>query len=51
MLLTVSESSLPQEEEAWFDVGIIKATSCMVTHFFLPSETSLESQYNVSLHF
>lgn len=29
----------------WYDVGIIKGTSCLVTHYFLPSEMSLEEQY------
>ncbi|GMS84241.1 hypothetical protein PENTCL1PPCAC_6416, partial [Pristionchus entomophagus] len=36
----------PVEEEVWFDVGIIKGTSCMVTHYFISSENSLESTYN-----
>ncbi|XGW25544.1 hypothetical protein V3C99_006726 [Haemonchus contortus] len=33
------------EEEQWHDVGIIKGTSCLVTHYFLPGEQSLESTY------
>ncbi|ETN68572.1 hypothetical protein NECAME_05536, partial [Necator americanus] len=33
------------EEELWFDVGIIKGTSCVVTHYFLHGEQSLESTY------
>ncbi|WKY06448.1 hypothetical protein Q1695_006551 [Nippostrongylus brasiliensis] len=33
------------EEELWHDVGIIKGTSCLVTHYFLPGEQSLESTY------
>ncbi|GMT24710.1 hypothetical protein PFISCL1PPCAC_16007 [Pristionchus fissidentatus] len=37
---------VPQEEEVWFDVGIIKGTSCMVTHYFISSENSLESTYH-----
>ncbi|KAK6016206.1 kelch repeat protein, partial [Ostertagia ostertagi] len=31
---TVKQS--PPEEEQWYDVGIIKGTSCLVTHYFLP---------------
>ncbi|KAK6040544.1 hypothetical protein COOONC_21952 [Cooperia oncophora] len=36
------------EEEQWYDVGIIKGTSCLVTHYFLPGEQSLESTFGVS---
>ncbi|VDK57600.1 unnamed protein product [Anisakis simplex] len=43
-----------KEEPQWFDVGIIKGTSCMVTHFFLPSDMPLEdaygSAYDVGMH-
>ena len=30
--------SLVKKENQWFDVGIIKATSCVVSHYHLPSE-------------
>ncbi|KHJ98969.1 hypothetical protein OESDEN_01026 [Oesophagostomum dentatum] len=33
------------EEEIWYDVGIIKGTSCVVTHYFLHGDQSLESTY------
>ncbi|KAL6738471.1 hypothetical protein Aduo_012016 [Ancylostoma duodenale] len=33
------------DEEIWFDVGIIKGTSCVVTHYFLHGDQSLESTY------
>ncbi|KIH68376.1 hypothetical protein ANCDUO_01290 [Ancylostoma duodenale] len=36
------------DEEIWFDVGIIKGTSCVVTHYFLHGDQSLESTYGVS---
>lgn len=36
------------DEELWFDVGIIKGTSCVVTHYFLHGDQSLESTYGVS---
>uniref|UniRef100_F1KTK5 Host cell factor 1 n=1 Tax=Ascaris suum TaxID=6253 RepID=F1KTK5_ASCSU len=43
-----------KEEPQWFDVGIIKGTSCMVTHFFLPSDIPLEdaygSDFDVGMH-
>ena len=29
-----------RKENQWFDVGIIKGTSCVVSHYHLPSETS-----------
>ncbi|VDK55398.1 unnamed protein product [Cylicostephanus goldi] len=35
----------PVDEEIWFDVGIIKGTSCVVTHYFLHGDQSLESTY------
>ncbi|CAJ0602957.1 unnamed protein product [Cylicocyclus nassatus] len=35
----------PLDEEIWFDVGIIKGTSCVVTHYFLHGDQSLESTY------
>ena len=35
------ESKVPiKKENQWFDVGIIKGTSCVVSHYHLPSETS-----------
>lgn len=34
-----------KDEPMWFDVGIIKGTSCTVTHFFLPSDIPLEDIY------
>ncbi|KJH52222.1 hypothetical protein DICVIV_01550 [Dictyocaulus viviparus] len=37
------------DEELWFDVGIIKGTSCLVTHYFLHGDQSLESTYGVGL--
>ncbi|KAK6022363.1 hypothetical protein OSTOST_11944 [Ostertagia ostertagi] len=49
---TVKQS--PPEEEQWYDVGIIKGTSCLVTHYFLPGEQSLEStfgsDFDVGMH-
>ncbi|XP_056366399.1 LOW QUALITY PROTEIN: host cell factor 1 [Oenanthe melanoleuca] len=30
--------ALPKKENQWFDVGVIKGTTMMVTHYFLPSE-------------
>uniref|UniRef100_A0A158PB36 Fibronectin type-III domain-containing protein n=1 Tax=Angiostrongylus cantonensis TaxID=6313 RepID=A0A158PB36_ANGCA len=36
-------------EELWFDVGIIKGTTCLVTHYFLHGDQSLESTYGVNL--
>ncbi|KAK5965439.1 Host cell factor 2 [Trichostrongylus colubriformis] len=38
------KQNLPEEEQ-WYDVGIIKGTSCLVTHYFLPGEQSLESTF------
>ena len=29
-----------KKENQWFDVGIIKATSCVVSHYHLPSEAT-----------
>jgi hypothetical protein len=37
-----------REQQQWYDVGIIKGTSCLVTHFFLPSDMPLEDQFGVS---
>lgn len=34
-----------KEDEVWFDVGIIKGTTCMVTHYFTSSLNSLENNY------
>lgn len=42
------QSPLRREVIQWYDVGIIKGTSCLVTHFFLPSELALEDQFGVS---
>ncbi|CAJ0931301.1 unnamed protein product, partial [Mesorhabditis belari] len=33
------------KKDEWFDIGIIKGTQCNVTHFFLPSESTLEQHY------
>ena len=33
-----AKSALMKKENQWFDVGIIKATSCVVSHYHLPSE-------------
>ncbi|XP_072776384.1 host cell factor 1 isoform X2 [Taeniopygia guttata] len=30
--------ALPKKENQWFDVGVIKGTTMMVTHYFLPPE-------------
>ncbi|XP_014748875.1 PREDICTED: host cell factor 1 [Sturnus vulgaris] len=30
--------ALPKKENQWFDVGVIKGTTMMVTHYFLPAE-------------
>ncbi|KAF8376490.1 hcf-1 [Pristionchus pacificus] len=38
-------SAVNQEDEVWFDVGIIKGTTCMVTHYFTSSLNSLENNY------
>ncbi|GMR48571.1 hypothetical protein PMAYCL1PPCAC_18766 [Pristionchus mayeri] len=40
------QQTTPQEDEVWFDVGIIKGTSCMVTHYFISSDNTLENTYN-----
>lgn len=34
-----SPRTLVKRENQWFDVGIIKGTSCVVSHFYLPSDT------------
>ncbi|VDM69707.1 unnamed protein product [Strongylus vulgaris] len=41
----VQQNVKPPDEELWFDVGIIKGTSCVVTHYFLHGDQSLESTY------
>ena len=48
------ESKVPMKKEnQWFDVGIIKGTSCVVSHYHLPSETSAGngdvSSYSISI--
>ncbi|CAJ0579472.1 unnamed protein product, partial [Mesorhabditis spiculigera] len=45
-----SDTTLPDEKNIdtkneWLDVGMIKGNQCNVTHFFLPSEASLEERY------
>jgi hypothetical protein len=42
------DSPMRREQQQWYDVGIIKGTSCLVTHFFLPSDMPLEDQFGVS---
>ncbi|CAI4224537.1 unnamed protein product [Auanema sp. JU1783] len=36
------------EEEIWYDVGIIKATSLTIQHYYLPGDTPLEKSYGTS---
>ena len=36
--LPVVTSGLKKEANQWYDVGIIKGTSCVVSHYHLPSE-------------
>jgi len=33
-------SGTKKEASQWYDVGIIKGTSCVVSHYHLPSEAS-----------
>ncbi|XP_068034614.1 LOW QUALITY PROTEIN: host cell factor 1-like [Anomalospiza imberbis] len=36
--------ALPKKENQWFDVGVIKGTTMMVTHYFLPPEDAVSPQ-------
>uniref|UniRef100_A0A0N5AJR7 Host cell factor 1 n=1 Tax=Syphacia muris TaxID=451379 RepID=A0A0N5AJR7_9BILA len=38
-----------ESDQLWFDVGIIKGTSCTVTHYFLPSDIPFEDSYGHEL--
>uniref|UniRef100_A0A914V038 Uncharacterized protein n=1 Tax=Plectus sambesii TaxID=2011161 RepID=A0A914V038_9BILA len=53
-ILKLDAPVMRREQLQWFDVGIIKGTSCLVTHFFLPSDMPLEDQFgsdfDVGLH-
>ncbi|VDM57722.1 unnamed protein product [Angiostrongylus costaricensis] len=46
---TLQSAKPVANEELWFDVGIIKGTTCLVTHYFLHGDQSLESTYGVNL--
>ena len=46
-ILKLDAPIVRREQQQWYDVGIIKGTSCLVTHFFLPSDLPLEDQYGV----
>ena len=36
-----------KKENQWFDVGVIKGTNVMVTHYFLPPDDSVSSDVSV----
>lgn len=36
-----------KKENQWFDVGVIKGTNVMVTHYFLPPDDAIPSDVSV----
>ncbi|XP_043830459.1 host cell factor 1-like isoform X2 [Dromiciops gliroides] len=48
-LPTPSIKASMKKENQWFDVGVIKGTSMMVTHYFLPHDDVSVMDYNSSI--
>lgn len=36
-----------KKENQWFDVGVIKGTNVMVTHYFLPPDDAVQSDVSI----
>ncbi len=41
---------MKKEGNQWYDVGIIKGTSCVVSHYHLPSEAAGQGNGDVRTH-
>lgn len=46
---TTTTTSSTKKDNQWFDVGILKGTSCIVSQFYLPSETSERKDEDVDV--